>query len=73
MLAREQDLALNVVTQFSFAPDRIANYCADLQKWGSWHSCLRRIGGSDQSNAAAALRKDLWCKHVCSRSQQVGV
>lgn len=33
MLAREQDLALNVVTQFSFAPDRIANYCADLQKW----------------------------------------
>jgi len=33
MLAREQGLALNVVTQFSFAPDRIADYCSDLQKW----------------------------------------
>jgi len=33
MLARQQGLELSIVTQFSFAPDRIADYCSDLQKW----------------------------------------
>jgi len=33
MLTRDQGLELNIVTQFSFAPDRIADYCLDLQKW----------------------------------------
>ena len=32
-LAEEQGLALNVVTQFSFAPQQIAEYCSDLQEW----------------------------------------
>ena len=31
-LARDQGLAAYVVTQFSFAPDRIAEYCADLAR-----------------------------------------
>lgn len=29
-LAKQRDLSLTVVTQFSFAPDRIAGYCAEL-------------------------------------------
>ena len=33
VLAQEQGLALNVVTQFSFAPRQIAEYCSDLQEW----------------------------------------
>jgi methylenetetrahydrofolate reductase (NADPH) len=33
MLTCDQGLELNIVTQFSFAPDRIADYCSDLQKW----------------------------------------
>ena len=32
-LAREQGLALSVVTQFSFEPQRIAEYCEDLSNW----------------------------------------
>ena len=32
-LAREQGLALSVVTQFSFEPRRIAEYCEDLSNW----------------------------------------
>jgi len=32
-LTREQGLALSVVTQFSFEPQRIAEYCEDLSNW----------------------------------------
>jgi methylenetetrahydrofolate reductase (NADPH) len=32
-LTREQGLALSVVTQFSFEPRRIAEYCQDLSNW----------------------------------------
>jgi len=32
-LTREQNLALSVVTQFSFEPQRIAEYCEDLSHW----------------------------------------
>ena len=54
VLAREQGLAAYVVTQFSFAPHRIVEYCADLARRAAGVPVY--VGMAGPANPVALLR-----------------
>ena len=81
-LAEAQGLGAYVVTQFSFAPDRIVEYCADLARRAPGVPVYVGLPGPTSPVAAAALRPALrrvaprcarcrrraWARCACSRT-----
>ena len=71
-LAAAQGLGAYVVTQFSFAPNRIVEYCADLARRAPDGAGLRRPAGPDQPAHAAALRAALRRQRLAARAAGAG-
>ena len=66
-LARRHGLEPYVVTQFSFAPNRVAEYCAGLARRAPGRAGLRRPRRPHQSGGAAEIRPALRRQRLAAR------
>ena len=72
MLAAGQGLGTYMVTQFSFAPARVIEYCAGMARERPTLPVYVGLAGPDRAPDLAALRAALWCQRIAARAQGPG-